>query len=217
MALQAWEADGQPVRTCLHWLVAVPADGAVNPSPKPVAPPRAGKRDGMKRLFLLRHAKAGWAEPGMRDFDRPLDASGRRDAEAIAAAMAECGLAIDAVLCSTARRARETWAPVAEKIARPDTGITYSDDLYGHNAAGYLALVRMTREEARSLLVVGHNPMVEDLAFVLAGDGAEGARATLAAGFPTCGLAVIVLPGAFAEATPGKGYLETFLTPEIRG
>jgi phosphohistidine phosphatase len=170
----------------------------------------------MKRLFLLRHAKAGWAEPGMRDFDRPLDASGRRDAEAMAAAMAGCGLTVDAVLCSTARRARETWAPIAEKIAGPAIGITYSDDLYGHDAAGYLALVRAADEEAHSLLVVGHNPMVEDLAFVLAGDGAEAARATLAAGFPTCGLAVIALPATFAEAAPGKGYLEAFLTPDIR-
>ncbi|RVB55078.1 histidine phosphatase family protein, partial [Mesorhizobium sp. M7A.F.Ca.CA.004.06.1.1] len=62
----------------------------------------------MSRLYLLRHAKAGWALPGMRDFDRPLDASGRSDAEMMGAAMRSRLYVPDRTLCSNAKRAKET-------------------------------------------------------------------------------------------------------------
>ena len=71
----------------------------------------------MSRLFLLRHAKAGWAEPGMRDFDRPLEPLGRTDADAIGAAMRASAYIPDLVLCSTAKRARETLDWVASLMA----------------------------------------------------------------------------------------------------
>ena len=67
----------------------------------------------MDRLFLLRHARAGWALPGVRDFDRPLDATGQAEAEATGEAMRTSGYIPDVTLCSNARRARETLAGVA--------------------------------------------------------------------------------------------------------
>lgn len=168
------------------------------------------KVSALSRLFLLRHAKAGWALPGMRDFDRPLDASGWVDAEATGLAMHAGGYVPDVTLCSNALRARQTLEAVA---GRSDTGrVMFLDQLYSDDATAYLAILRRNGGDG-SLLVIGHNPMMEDLAMALAGDGEGSARATLDSGFPTSGLAVIAFPGNLADAAPGGGFLEAFLVP----
>jgi phosphohistidine phosphatase len=164
----------------------------------------------VSRLYLLRHAKAGWALPGMRDFDRPLDASGRADAETMGAAMRSRGYVPDRTLCSNAARARETLEGLA---GQTDTGkVLFFDTLYSEDAAGYLHLIR-DHGGPGSLLVIGHNPMMEDLAMAVSGDGEATARATLNHGFPTAGLAVVRFLDDLAKAAQGLGYLEAFLTP----
>ena len=164
----------------------------------------------MSRLYLLRHAKAGWALPGVRDFDRPLDASGLADAERMGAAMRARSYVPDVTLCSNARRARETLEGLA---GQADTGrVLFLDTLYSEDAAGYLAIIRDNGGPG-SLLVIGHNPMMEDLAMAVSGNGDEASLAMLNHGFPTSGLAVIRFPGNLADATRGSGYLEAFLTP----
>jgi phosphohistidine phosphatase len=146
----------------------------------------------------------------MRDFDRPLDASGHADAEATGQAMRAGGYVPDLTLCSNAVRARETLEGIA---GHADTGrVIFLDRLYSEDAAGYLAIIRQNGGSG-SLLVIGHNPMMEDLALAVAGNGEDGARATLSAGFPTSGLAVIEFPANLADAAPGAGFLEVFLTP----
>lgn len=166
----------------------------------------------MTRLYLLRHAKAAWAQPGMRDLDRPLDAEGRRDAEALGGAMLARDYLADRIFCSTALRARQTWAGVSAILGGRADSVVYSDALYSSDATGYLAIIRGAGD-AGSILVIGHNPMMEDLSLALAGDGEASARSSVASGFPACGLAVIRFPGSLAEAAPGKGHLEAFLTP----
>ena len=164
----------------------------------------------MSRLYLLRHAKAGWALPGVRDFDRPLDESGMADAEAMGDAMRTHNYVPDITLCSNARRARQTLEGLA---ARTDTGrVLFFDTLYSEDAAGYLDIIRKNGGVG-SLLVIGHNPMTEDLAMAVSGDGDETARGMLNYGFPTSGLAVVRFPDGLAQAGQGKGYLEAFLTP----
>lgn len=164
----------------------------------------------MNKLYLLRHAKAGWALPGMRDFDRPLDASGLADAETLGAAMREARHVPDLTVCSNARRARETLEGVA---THADTGrVVFTDALYIEDAAGYLDIIRRNGAQG-SLLVIGHNPMMEDLTMAIAGGGDEKARAALNFGFPTSGLAVVRFDGGVGNAAPGGGYLEAFLTP----
>lgn len=164
----------------------------------------------MNRLFLLRHARAGWALPGMRDFDRPLDEAGKADAEAIGVAMRACGYMPDLTLCSNARRARETLEGLA---GHADTGrVLFLDKLYCEDAAGYLSLIQENGDSG-SILVIGHNPMTEDLAMAVSGDGEASARAALNGGFPTSGLAVIGFAGSLREAEPGDGFLEAFFTP----
>ena len=164
----------------------------------------------MSRLFLLRHAKAGWALPGMRDFDRPLDQSGRADAEAAGVEMRSHGYVPDVTLCSNAVRARETLEGIA---GQADTGrVLFCDKLYSEDAAGYLALIHENADSG-AVLVIGHNPMMEDLAMAISGDGEDQARGAMIGGFPTSGLAVIRFSDGIGEAAPGKGYLEAFFTP----
>jgi phosphohistidine phosphatase len=164
----------------------------------------------VSRLYLLRHAKAGWALPGMRDFDRPLDASGHADAETMGIEMRSLGYVPDITLCSSAVRARETLQGIA---GHADTGrVLFCEKLYSEDAAGYLALIHENAASG-SVLVIGHNPMMEDLATAISGDGDPDARATLASGFPTSGLAVIGFPNGLKKAAPGAGYLEAFHTP----
>lgn len=164
----------------------------------------------MGKLYLLRHAKAGWALPGVRDFDRPLDATGIADAEATGTAMRANGYVPELTLCSNARRARETLEGLA---GHADTGrVVFTDDLYSADAAGYFDKIRENGRHG-SILVIGHNPMMEDLAMAVSGDGDEAAIHTLQTGFPTSGLAVIRFDGELSGAELGQGYLEAFLTP----
>jgi phosphohistidine phosphatase len=164
----------------------------------------------VSRLFLLRHAKAGWALPGMRDFDRPLDAEGTADAEATGLTMRAHGYIPELTLCSNAVRARQTLEGIA---GTADTGrVLYFDDLYREDASGYLSIIRKSGNVG-ALLVIGHNPMMEDLALALAPTGDASARATLHSGFPTSGLAILRFLGNLSEAVPGTGYLEAVLTP----
>ncbi len=164
----------------------------------------------MTRLYLLRHAKARWAEPGSRDYDRSLDPKGHEDAGQLGAAMLDAGYVPDTVLCSGARRARETWAAVSATL--PVADVRFIDGLYSSDAGGYLDIVREAGAE-RAVLVVGHNPMMEDLATALSRSGEESALAAVAHGFPTCGLAVLRFTAPLPQIKPEDGYLEAFLVP----
>ena len=167
----------------------------------------------MSRLLLLRHAKAGWAAPGMRDFDRPLDEVGVHDARSIGERMLRARYIPDLVLCSSARRARETLDGVTMHVT--PGRVEFLDGLYATDAGGYVELIQRA-DEAQTMLVVGHNPMMEDVGMALSGAGEATANDTIAAGFPTAGLAVIGFEGALSEVAPGKGYLEAFLVPAVR-
>ncbi len=90
--------------------------------------------------------------------------------------------------------------------------MTFTDQLYSTDAAGYLDLVR-EHGSSDVVLVVGHNPMVEDMAFAMAKNGEQAAQSSLAGGFPTAGLAVIRFDGPLSEIGPGTGHLEAFFSP----
>lgn len=165
----------------------------------------------MSLLLLLRHARAAWAEPGMRDFDRPLDTNGRRDADAIGDAMSAARYIPERVVCSNALRARETWEAVACHV-RPLRDVIYTDELYRTDATGYANLI-LEQGDMASLLLIGHNPMIEDVCFALAETGDEAATTARTSGFPAGALAVIAFPGSLAKARPNGGKLEAFLAP----
>ncbi len=165
---------------------------------------------GTSRVYLLRHAHSAWAVPGERDFDRALDARGRAEAERVASAMALNGFRPAQVLCSPAVRCVETWRIVAEKLDRsPELHLRV--ELYARGHEAYIDLIAATAGTA--VLVVGHNPMIDEAARSLASRDGKALDGPLASGFPTGGLAVIDLPGELASAGAGDGHLAAFLAP----
>jgi phosphohistidine phosphatase len=165
----------------------------------------------MKILTLLRHAKSGWDDPVKRDFDRPLNPRGRRAARTVGREMRNLGLAFDRVLASPARRVVETIEEVAQAFGplAPD----YDERIYLATSTALVELVRETPDDVERLLLVGHNPGLEDLALLLAGpDGPL--RAEVAVKYPTGTLAEIELPVAhWAELAGGTGTVSRFVRP----
>ncbi len=168
------------------------------------------------RLILLRHAKSAWPE-NVADHDRPLAKRGRQAALLIGAYMAREKLIPDLALVSPARRARETWDIVRKDL--PKT-ITHRDapGIYEVPVEAILEVIRAVEPGVRTLLLVGHNPGMEDLAALLAKTGEGEALERMAEKFPTGGLAVIDLAVEGWDAiSAGTGFLERFVMPRSIG
>ena len=166
------------------------------------------------RLLLLRHAKSAWPE-GVADHDRPLADRGRKAAPIIGAYMAREKLMPDLALVSPARRAQETWKLVREallkRVAQHD-----APEIYEVAAAQMLEALRTVKPGIRTLLIVGHNPGMEDLAALLTKDGDADAIGRMKEKFPTAALAVIDFGiEGWGDVAPGSGYLERFVTPRL--
>jgi phosphohistidine phosphatase len=168
----------------------------------------------LSRLFLFRHGKAAWAEPGMRDFDRKLDDRGIEEARAMGKLMKRRNLVPDRVICSTAARAVETLEGLNAALHLEGV-TTYEQNLYATDAPGYLEIAGATDFDG-DVMLVGHNPMLEDAALALAKDGEHEALQTLHMGFRTAGLAIIRFEGPTSAFTTDTGYLEAYLTPADR-
>ncbi|WP_187972217.1 SixA phosphatase family protein [Aquibium microcysteis] len=166
----------------------------------------------MRELLLLRHAKSSRDDPSLADFDRPLSARGRRDAPGMGALADARGWRPDHVIASSARRTRETW-----DLARPALGnvaTRYDETLYDASATAILAAIRAAPPGARRLLVIGHNPGLEDLAAILASDRSDaGALALLREKFPTGALARFVVEAEWRNLAGGGARLTDFVRP----
>jgi phosphohistidine phosphatase len=144
----------------------------------------------MKRLLLLRHAKSSRDDPGREDFDRPLAKRGRAAAPEIGRFLRQAGLAPDLVLCSAARRTRETAELTLAELDRK-IPVRFEDGLYLAPPEQMLRFVRAAAAEVGTLLIVGHNPGTAQLAQMLAADGDKAALRRLREKYPTGGLAVL--------------------------
>ena len=165
-----------------------------------------------KRLFLLRHAKSSWDNPGLADHDRRLAPRGRRGAKAIAKHLRREGIEPDVVLCSSARRARETLEGVVPALAG-EPAVVIEPELYGASASGLLERLRRLPAETGSVMLVGHNPAMQELALSLARGGSP-ERAAIAAKYPTAGLATLSFEGSWSELDAGAAELVDFVTPK---
>lgn len=171
----------------------------------------------MKTLILFRHAKSDHPG-GMDDHERPLAARGRRDAPAMARWLAEHGLVPQKVLCSDAVRTRRTlalaldaWAEMDE--VRPPV-IGYRPGLYLASAARILSLTAAEAGASDSVMVVGHNPGMHDLAQALTEPAATPAHRRLARKFPTAAAAVLTFDiDRWEELATRRGELSTFMRP----
>lgn len=165
----------------------------------------------MKILTLLRHAKSGWDDPVARDFDRPLNPRGRRAARTVGREMRSLGLAFDSVVASPARRVVETIDEVATVFG--ELPAHYDERIYLAPTAMLVELVHQIPDAVERLLLVGHNPGLEELALFLTGTDGR-LRAEVEIKYPTSTLAEIELPVEhWTDVGRGEGKIVRFIRP----
>lgn len=157
-------------------------------------------------LIVMRHGKAGEL-PGGPDFERALRPRGQRDSEAAGHWLASQGLRPDAVICSAARRTRQTWQSVAAGLSC-EAPVTVDRRLYQADAEDLIEIVRQTDQAAGTLLYVGHNPAAAGLVAMLTGSEPP---------FPTAATAVLAVAADWAGLAPGEGELLAMWTPRTDG
>jgi phosphohistidine phosphatase len=168
-----------------------------------------------RRLVLVRHAKSDWPED-VADHDRPLAARGRRDAPLVGRWLTAAGYVPGAVICSTARRARETWDLASATLTEASgaaPAVRHESRVYDATVLGLLMLVRELPDEHRVVAIVGHNPGIAELTVGLAAPPPQPP-----ASFPTAAVAVLGLSGSWAAVGPAEAKLLAFATPaDMRG
>ena len=170
----------------------------------------------MRTLFLLRHAKSSWDDPEVADHARPLAPRGVKAATRIARHLRAVDIRPDLILCSPARRTRQT-VELLDPALGSDTEISIEDGLYGASAGELLERIRQVDSSHSTVMVIGHNPGLEDLAIELAGDGDEPALAQLQTKFPTAALATLEFAAQWEELGPGQASLTSMVLPrELR-
>jgi phosphohistidine phosphatase len=163
-----------------------------------------------RKLIVLRHAKSAW--PDVADADRPLAPRGRRDAPEAGRWLREQGVLPEKVVCSPARRARETWELVAAQWpSTPPVG--FEARVYGADADGLVELLHDQDRQTRSVLLIGHQPALQDLVLYLATDPHDGSLDRVREKFPTSGIAVLELPCEWRQLGEGRGRLVDFAVP----
>jgi phosphohistidine phosphatase len=167
----------------------------------------------MKSLHLLRHAKSSWKDPSLNDHDRPLSKRGRQTAKMMAAYLRRSKIAPDLVICSTAMRAQQTLGPIA-KAAKKLPRIVLARGIYEGAQRTLWEQLWNLPESATSVLLIGHNPALQDLALELV--QADLNKLLPAAGekFPTGAMASFRFDGAWKALEPHGAVLASFVTPK---
>jgi phosphohistidine phosphatase len=167
----------------------------------------------MKRLTILRHAKSSWKDRELNDFDRPLNARGRKAARLVGQEMTKRGMHFDSVLASPAIRIRETIDGLTEghQLSSP---IRFEPRIYEARVSELMELIGTLPDESSSALLVCHNTSAERLVLKLAKDDEGGLRKRVEDKFPTAGLAAIELPvDRWREVQPDSGALVELIYP----
>jgi phosphohistidine phosphatase len=176
----------------------------------------------MKRLLLLRHAKAVQTDKdGADDISRELTRRGRKDAARMGAWLHEHGMAPNLVLCSTSARTRETWSLVAEELGGSPE-VEFMRQLYLAPVKTFLAAIENVDDGIETLMTVGHNPGTEETVAMLArvpeDKKEKAALETLTNKFPTAALAVLEFDiQHWRDANPRTGALTGFVRPKDLG
>lgn len=167
----------------------------------------------MKLLSLMRHGKSDWDAPFDIDFDRPLANRGRRDSPLMGEYMAELNLMPDRIVSSPAERARQTAELFAEAVDYRQK-IRWVESAYAASSGELMSVLRQQPDEASHILMIGHNPGLEDLAATIIGADAYGMA--LGVRLPTAALAHIALNvDSWSEIQANCGQLQWLVTPKL--
>lgn len=167
----------------------------------------------MIKLYLFRHAKSSWKADVTDDFHRPLNDRGRAAAPFMGTYMHDAAVAPDLILCSAAIRARETLALILPFLAE-DTVIRIEHALYLADKASLIARVQALEATDAAVMIIGHNPGMQDLALSLAASDDTARHDALSQKFPTAALAELVFDVAdWTAVAPKTGTLARFETP----
>jgi phosphohistidine phosphatase len=134
----------------------------------------------MKRLTLIRHAKADWGDASQADVDRPLNERGYAEAPLIGQRMNNCQLKPQIILCSPATRATETAIPLARTIGMPLNNILLEKEIYNASMSDLLEIVRNVDNDFEHIALLGHNPSLVNLGNYLSNEAIND--------MPTCGV-----------------------------
>jgi phosphohistidine phosphatase len=164
-----------------------------------------------KHLFILRHAKSSWDDPGLDDQDRPLAPRGRRAVKALYQHVREQDIHPSLVLCSSSRRTHETLEGVA-----PGGKTSIESELYAASAQDVLERLRRVPEETESVMVIGHNPAMQIVVLRLAANEARVSDdlSAIRQKFPTGALATLAFNSAWSELSPGCAKLAGYARPK---
>jgi phosphohistidine phosphatase len=160
----------------------------------------------VRDLHLLRHAKSSWAESDLTDHERPLAPRGRRACTKLEKHLRRARIRPELVLCSSSVRTRETLELIRPALG--DAALEIEDALYAASAEVLLTRLRRLPDRPRSVLLIGHNPGLEDLAVALAPDSRR-----LAHKFPTGALASFTLSGSWSRLGAAEVELTAFVVP----
>ena len=163
------------------------------------------------RLWLLRHAKSSWDDPDMEDVDRPLAPRGARAADRMRDYLDAEEIRPELVLCSSALRTRETLARILPGLGSELT-VRIEPSVYSFDSDALLQRLQQLPADVGSVMLIGHNPAMQELASLLAAGGDR--LDELRRGFPTAALAELDLRvGSWRELAPGTGRLTRFIVP----
>jgi len=164
----------------------------------------------MKSLYLLHHAKSSWNDASLDDHDRPLSERGRHAAKMMARYLKRSKITPDLVICSTTVRAIQTLDPIV-KAVNP-VAIILKREIYAGTQQGLWEQLRKIPESAKSVLLIGHNPALQNLALELA--QADKLLPFAREKFPTCAMARFRFHGAWKSSEPHGAALASFIAPK---
>ena len=164
-----------------------------------------------RELLLLRHAKSDWEAGAPTDFERPLAKRGRKDAPRVGEWLYREGLVPDLVVSSPAERARQTALKVCNSMDLKKKNIKWDDGVYGASVSDLLVVLARCPTDASTVLLVGHNPGLEDLLTFLVGDEAEVPSDGKL--LPTATVARLEMPNDWSRLEPGCAQLVDVTRP----
>ena len=169
----------------------------------------------MKSLAILRHAKSSWDEPGLADFNRPLNERGWKAARRVGRELKDRHIGFDLCVASTAARVRETLDGLIESYGNPDFEIRFEPRIYEATSATLLEIVRSLPDSASAVLMVGHNPGLEQFVARLSADDCKGLRNRVLGKFPPAAFVRIEFGTAhWSEIEPAAGEIVDLILPK---